>query len=169
MGALFRVIWQIALLRQGPQVLPASSALLYLVLAVHWLVGVVLGLTAQEPDMALLSSLAGTLIMVALVHGLLLVHNLQSRVPQTLTALAASEILLALFTIPLMAWFDMGGSLRDIATVLSLLLFGWKIAITAHIFRHALDVTMGIGFLFAVGYIFVSLSLGSFLIPVEGS
>ncbi len=169
MGALFRVIWQIALLRRGPQVLPASTALLYPVLAIHWLTGVVLGLTALQLDMALLSSLAGTLIMVALVHGLLVVHNRQSRVTQTLTALAASEILLALISIPLMAWFDMGGSLRDIATVLSLLLFGWKIAITAHIFRHALEVTMGIGFLLAVGYIFVSLSLGNFLVPVEGS
>lgn len=169
MGALFRVIWQIALLRRGPQVLPASSALLYLVLAIHWLTGVVLGLTALQLDLALLLSLAGTLMMVALVHGLLLVHGQQSRVTQTLTALAGSEILLTLFSIPLMAWSDMGGSLQEIARVLSFLLFGWKIAITAHIFRYALEVTIGIGFLFAVGYIFVSLSLGSFLIPVEGS
>jgi hypothetical protein len=165
MGALFRVIWQIALLRQGPQVLPASSALLWLALAAHWLTGVVLALYTLSPGEAMLSAFIGTLIMVALVHSLLVVHRLQYRFVQTLTALAACEALLGIIAIPLTAWFYMGGDIRDIAAMFSLLLLGWNIAIAAHIFRHALKVTMGMGFLFAVGYTLISISLGGVIGP----
>jgi len=165
MGALFRIIWQIALLRQGPQALPASSALLWLALGSHWLIGVLLGLGTLPLEMAMLSALVGTLLMVALVHGLLLLHRRHSRAPQTLTALAACEILLGLFAIPVGVWFNMGGGLQDIAVLLSLALFGWNIAIAAHILRHALEVSPGMGFLFAVGYTLVAISLGGLFLP----
>ncbi|MCW8828969.1 MAG: hypothetical protein OQK94_07940 [Gammaproteobacteria bacterium] len=168
MGALLRVIGQIAMLRQGPQVLPASTLLLWLALIAHWLTGVVLGSHALPLDGAFLSSLVGTLTMVAVVHGLLLLHRRHSRVLQTLTALAACETLLGLVAIPVSVWFNMGGGLQDVAVLLSLLLFGWNIAIASHILRHALGVSRGMGFLFAVGYTLVSITLGSFLVPVEG-
>jgi hypothetical protein len=168
MGALFRVIGQIALLRQGPQALPASSALLWLVLAVHWLTGVVLAMYSLSLDQAMFSALVGTLVMVAVVQTLLLLHRLQSRFVQTLTALAACESLLGLAAIPITAWFYMGGDIQAIAAMFSLLLLGWNLAIAAHIFRHSLNVSMGMGFLFAIGYTMVSISLGSFLVPAEG-
>lgn len=165
MGALFRIIWQIAILRQGPQVLPTSSALLWLVLGAHWLTGVILAAYTLPFDEAMLSALVGTLIMVALVHALLLMHRLQHRFVQTLSALAACEALLGVIAVPLTAWFYMGGDIRDIAAMFSLLLLGWNIAIAANIFRHALNISMGMGFLFAVGYTLVSISLGSFIGP----
>lgn len=168
MAALLRVIMQIALLRQGPQVLPASSALLWLVLGVHWLTGVALALFNQPLDRALFSSLVGTLVMLAVVQTLLLLHRLQSRFIQTLTALAACEVLLGLIAIPLGAGFAMGGDIQAIVGLLSLLLLGWNVAIAAHIFRHALGVSMGMGFLFAIGYTMVSISLASFIAPLEG-
>lgn len=171
MGALFRIIWQIALLRQGPQQLPASSALLWLALAAHWLTGVIgiLGIAALSPGEAMLAALVGTLAMVGVVHGLLVLHGYLSRVVQTLTAVAACEVVLGLIDIPVTAWFNMGGTLADLAILLSWLILGWNIAIIAHILRHALGVTMGVGILFAFGYTLISISLGIYLIPLEGA
>lgn len=166
MGALFRVIWQIAILRRSPEVLPPSSVLLWLALWAHWLTGVVLSLYTLPFGEALLSALIGTLIMVALVHMILVLHRLQHRFMQTVTALAACEALLGLLAIPPTAWFFMGGDIRDIGAMFSLLLLGWNITIAAHIFRHALNITLGMGFLFSVGYTLVSISLGSIIGPV---
>ena len=168
MEILFRAIASIALLRQGPQILPVSSLLLSLVLVMHWGIGVVLGLFSLPPGMALLSALVGTLIMVALVHGLLLLHRRHSRVTQTLTALAGCEVLLGLLALPLTALFLAGGGMAELAALLSLLLLGWNIAVAAHIFRHALGVSMGMGVLFAIGYTMISISLSSFIGPVDG-
>jgi hypothetical protein len=168
MKSLFRAIASIALLRQGPQILPASAILLYLVLAAHWGTGVLLGLFSLTPVMALLSALVGTLIMVALVHGLLLLHRLHSRVTQTLTALAGCEVLIGLLALPLTALFYAGGTMAELASLLSLLLLGWNVAVAAHIFRHALNVSVGMGILFAVGYTLISMSLSGLIAPVEG-
>lgn len=168
MGALLRVILQIVLLRQGPQALPASSFLLWLVLGAHWLTGVVLGLYSLAPVASMLSALAGTLIMAALVHTLLLLHRRHERLTQTLMALAACEVLLGLLALPLTALFFAGAGAQDIAAMLSLLLLGWNIAVAAHIFRHALSTSMGVGLLFAIGYTLISISLGGLIGTPEG-
>jgi len=159
MGALVRVIWQIALLRQGPQVLPASTFLLWLVLGAHWATGVLLGLFSFPVVEAMLSALAGTLIMAAVVHTLLLLYRQHHRLVQTLTALAGCEVLLGLLGLPPTALFFAGA--QDIAAMLSLLILGWNIAIAAHIFRHAVGVTLGMGFFYAIVYTLISISLGS--------
>jgi hypothetical protein len=166
METLIRTIAAIALLRRGPQTLPASTFLLYLLLAAHWGTGVLLGLFSFSTAMALLSALAGTLIMVALVHGLLLLHRLHSRVTQTLTALAGCEVLIGLVGVPLTALFYAGGTMSELAALLSLLLLGWNVAVAAHIFRHALNVSMGVGVLFAIGYMLISISLSGLIGPV---
>lgn len=168
METLIRALVAIALLRRGPQTLPASTFLLYLALAAHWGTGVLLGLFSLPPAMALLSALAGTLVMVALVHGLLLLHRLHARVTQTLTALAGCEVLLGLLALPLTLLFYAGGGMAELAALLSLLLLGWNVAVAAHIFRHALNVSVGMGVLFAIGYTLISMSLSGLIGAVEG-
>jgi len=167
MAALFRVFWQIALLRRGPQSLPASRELLLLLLAIHWLTGTLLAIGGMAPELAMLSALAGTLLMVALVHGLLIMHRHHSRVTQTLSALAGCEVLLGLMAFPLGILLGMGSGAQSLVGMLGLILLGWNIAIAAHIFRHSLGVSQVMGFLFAAGYIMISISLSSFFIPVE--
>ncbi len=165
MEALFRAIASIAMLQRGPQILPASRHLMALALAAHLGTGVLLGMYALSSGMALLSAFVGTLIMVALVHGLLLLHQRQARVMQTLTALAGCEVLIGLLALPLTALYYAGGGVAELAALLSLLLFVWNVTVAAHIFRHALDVSMWMGVLFAVGYTLISLSLSGFLGP----
>ena len=91
----------------------------------------------------------------------------QSRVTQTLTALAGCEVLLGLCTLPLVPLLDLGGGMRDLAAMFWLFLLGWNIAIAAHLFRQSLEVRQGVGLLFGVAYIMISISLSSFLVPVE--
>ncbi len=165
MEALLRTVMSIALLQRGPQILPASTVLLALALTAHFGTGVLLALFSLSLPMALLSAITGTLIMVALVHGLLLLHRRHERVTQTLTALAACEVLIGLLALPLTALYYAGGGMAELASLLSLLLLAWNVALAAHIFRHALGVSMGMGVLFAIGYILVAFSLSGLVTP----
>ncbi len=169
MKVLLQTFWQIALLRRGPQILPASRFLLLLVIVLHWLTGVVLGLFSLPGQDALLAALGGTALMVALLHFVLMWHRRGTRLIQTLTALAGCEVILGLLAVPVTALFYSGGSMKDFAALLSLLIMGWNIAVAAHIFRHALNASQGIGFVYAIGYMMIALSVSNMITGQGGS
>jgi hypothetical protein len=52
--------------------------------------------------------------------------------------------------------------------MLTLLLLGWYVAVFAHIWRHALGVPRWRGFLFALGYVIISITLTSLIQAPEG-
>lgn len=168
MQALIKAFWSIALLRNGPQTLPASHFLLALVLLVHWLVGVALGAMSLDAGGALATSLVGTLVMAAFVHITLTLRGVGRRTLQSLTALAGCESLLGMAALPLTAWFFAQPEAdRAVPGLLSLLLLGWNIAIAGHVFRHALGVSSGIGLLTAVGYMFLSFTVSDLMSPAR--
>jgi hypothetical protein len=163
MGALILVFWRILLLRAGPQSVPASSSVMWLALLLHYAVGVLLALFAMPLALALFYALVSTLSMVAMVHGLLLLFQKQARTMQSLSALAFCEALLGLLLLPLTLLYYPGGGegeLRVLPVILSLLVMGWNVALAAHIFRHALEVSRGMGFLYSVVYLIVAVTLG---------
>ncbi|MEN8171082.1 MAG: hypothetical protein ABFS08_12740 [Pseudomonadota bacterium] len=170
MEALFFAFWRILLLRSEPQSVPASSSLLWLVLLLHYGVGFLLALFSLPFSFALLYALVSTLTMVAVVHGLLLLFRKHVRYTQSLTALAACEALLGLLLVPvsLVYYFgNTGEEFRGLLAVLSLLVLGWNVALTAHIFRHALGVSGGIGFIFSIVYLLISMNIGE-MVSVAG-
>jgi hypothetical protein len=170
MGALILAFWRILLLRAGPQSVPASATVLWLALLLHYTVGVLLGLFAMPISFALLYALVSTLTMVAVVHGLLLLFKKHVRYLQSLSALAAGEALLGLLLLPLSLLYylgDGGEVLRGLLALLSLLVMGWNVALAAHIFRHTLGVSRGLGFLYSVVYLIIAVTLGD-MVSVAG-
>jgi len=156
------LFFDICLLRAGPQDLPASNALLGVVLATHVVVGVILGLLSYSFINAIFYALVSTFIVVALTRIALLLRNYGGRFRQTLSGLAGTDVLLGLVAWPVTAWLyradaeggDIGGPFA-----VWLLLVAWSLVVTAHILRHALSVHYAIGFAVAVGYFVVSYSI----------
>jgi hypothetical protein len=110
---------------------------------------------------ALLAALIGTVLLYAVVQGLLSAHRKPQRVSQTVTALAGCEVLLGALALPLTAWFYAveEGSARIVPSLLSLVIIVWSVVVTVHILRHALQVSQGIALLFALGYTFLAYSV----------
>lgn len=158
MHRLFGVFIDICLLRAGPQDLPASGFLAGVTVLLHWLLGVLLSLYGLPPALALVSALLGTLLLVAVVHGLLALRGLGSRFHQTLTAMAGCELLLGLFAFPLMVWYYNTDD-PFIPSILSLGLLAWGLVVSTHILRHALNVPAVMGFVAALGYTALSYSV----------
>ena len=170
MEALILAFWRILLLRAEPQSIPASSSLLWLALLLHYGVGFLLALFSLPFSFALLYALASTLTMMAVVHGMLLLFKKHARYTQSLTALAVCEALLGLLLLPvsLLYYFgNAGEELRGLLAILSLLVLGWNVALMAYILRHALGVSRGIGFLYSVVYLIISMNIGE-MVSVAG-
>lgn len=162
MDALIRAFWRILLLRAAPQSIPASLALLWLVLLAHFVVGLLHALFSMPAGLAPLYALVGTLTTAVVVHGLLLLFRKHARYRQTLTALTGAEALMGLLMLPLNGLYYLTGAaaLLELLVIFTLLFIGWNVAVAAHIFRHALSVSMGLGFLYSVVYLVIALTLG---------
>ena len=163
MLTLFKALLQIALLRQGPQSIPASKTLLMLVLAAHLGVGVLLALGSLSLVGAVLVALLGTVVMVAWMQLILAMKGLGARFLQGVTALAACEVIVGLVALPISYWFHGGGSEQGVVVLLSLGIFVWNIAVAGHVFQHTFDLAPRMGSFYAVAYIFVSLFISSLL------
>ena len=168
MDTLIQAFFRILLLRAGPQSIPSSTTLMWLVLLSHFTIGFVLTLLTQPLGYSLFSSLVGTLVMVAVVHGLLLLFSKHERYRQTLTALAGCEVLLGLMLMPLSLsglYFGEEATSGAVAliAIAGLMVVGWNVAVAAHIFRHALSVSSGLGFLYSIVYFIIAITVGDLM------
>lgn len=135
-------------LRSGPQDLPAgwplAAAISLAYIGQGFFADQVLGEADGAPRSLL--AIAVQFSVVALLLGL---RNFQSRLPQTLFALAGTGFIFGLLSILILTRIDPGKSQPDLA-LLYLGLFAWSLVVDAHIYRHALSIRMGIGALLAV-------------------
>ena len=135
-------------LRSGPQDLPggwliaASLALAYIGQ------GFIADRVIDDPDAA-----PRTLLAISLQFGivalLLNLRGYQARIPQALSALSGTGFIFGMLSLLILTRVDPGKPQPDLA-LLYLVLFGWSLAVDAHIYRHALSVKFGIGVLMAV-------------------
>jgi len=135
-------------LRSGPQNMPEAWSLAVVLSLAYIAQGFMADQILGEADGAPRSLLAIS-VQFGLVAVLLHFRKFQARLPQTLTALAGTGFIFGLLAILILIRVEPGKSQPDLA-VLYLGLFGWSLAVDAHIYRHALSVRMGIGVLFAV-------------------
>lgn len=168
MYALFDAFFEICLLRKGPQDLPASWPLLKLSLITYGLSSLLSLLSTVEPPLALFQAVLDAALLAGLTYGLLRVTGHRPRFLQTLTALAGTGTLLGLIAWPLTLWMQTEAA-ADTGTGLSFLLFFllllWSIAVIAHILRHALSTTLGMGLLYTLGYLMISVMVWELFYP----
>jgi len=165
---LSKAFLDICLLRKGPQDLPKSTVLLYMCLTLYTVFDVLLTLQARSIEDALLVSLVDVCFLLAVTFFILKQHHHLDRWIQTITALCGTGVILGIFIFPLVY----GGAqnqyetwLQQIIILLFLVMVIWNIAVLAHIVRHAISSSMGIGIMIAILYIWMSSLLISMLFP----
>lgn len=171
MYPLIEAFLQICLLRRGPQDLPRSTLLLYLVLGLYALAGVMLALAYQPIPSAIALSLTDTALLSAMTGLLLYLYGRTARVVQTLSALAGTGFLLALAALVPTWWWTTArasGADASLAPLALLALVVWSIAVAGHILRHALSAPFPIGLIVAVVFYWLSASMQTALFPPPG-
>lgn len=145
---------QICLLRQGPQILPASRFLLGLLVVLNAITGVAGLLAGLSLSAAMLITVAHISIGLGLAYLILLVSMKVSRALQTLTALSGTGVILNVISMLLIWLLPEEGQQQNIISMLLIGVLFWSIFIIGGIFRHALSISLAMGVLTSIGYVF---------------
>lgn len=161
MNGLVRELFLMLRLRSGPQELPASWALTALVIAIYVGEGIITSQTLGGEDSAARTTLAAGMqfLVVAL---LLRMRAHPERLPQTLLALAGTGILLGLLAFVFLLQADPETN-QPLLALVWFAIFGWSLAVDAHIYRHALGIPLSQGVLVAVVILAVTYLVIQFL------
>ena len=168
MMALLRLFWNICLLRQPPQDVPASWALFLLLLLLNLVIDTLRVAEQAGLAQALVSILIYSGALLGVIVLLLWLLGYLARVQQTLTALLGTGLLITIFVLPVEWVLGLFPNSEGMFGILLLLLYAWNLIVTAHILRHALSVKFFFAAVLSLGYFMLSFRLASLLFPQVG-
>ncbi len=147
---------QLCLLRQGPQVLPASGFLLGVLMALNLAIASLAWVNEYGLLHAFLRAIVDLAAGLALVYMILLIAMKSTRTLQTMIALTGTGIAMGILSLPLI-WLIPEEPQDDMFLLILRLVFIWNILIIGNIFRHALSINLALGVLTSIGYILMLL------------
>lgn len=157
---LLQRFFQICLFKAGPADVPASHWFLKLVCLIYFVVGVLVSHVDHPWTASLAASFSDTLLLLAVCWLLLYLRRLHGRFLQTATAMAGTGTIMGLLGLPIFWLYrqvEPYGQLTSLVLLLVLVLMFWSLFITAHIFRHALEIRPGMAAILTVAYTILSL------------
>jgi hypothetical protein len=163
MGFILTRLIDILRLRSGPQDLPAGWNLAIILSLAYIAQGFIADQILGDSETAPRSLIAITVQFVATAT-ILNFRKLTSRLPQTLSALAGAGLIFGVISVFLINQADAERTQPALALVW-FGLFLWSLAVDAHIYRHALSITMSLGvfvavMIFAVNFILIEAVFG---------
>ena len=164
MYQLIQLFFEIAILRKGPQDVPATPWLLRLILPVYVTVNVLILLLNSDLSTALQQIAVDFLLITGFSWPLLYFAGKPARFRQTLCALLGTDTVISFFAIPAVA--SLNTQANELAFFAMLVLMVWHWLVTGHIFRHALDRPLFFGLGLALLYILISSQVMALLFPV---
>ena len=168
MQQLFKLFWEICLLRKGPQDVPSASVLFWILLTTGLFVDLFMAVNFVDFQSAILLVITNTLALFAMVAGLLMLFSYRNRIIQTLITLIGTGLIFSVIRIPLMFIFkampDHGGMFGFVEIFVLI----WSLVVVAHILRHALSTEFLLAGMLSFGYFMVSYQLANYFIPQAG-
>ena len=158
----------IMLLRKGPQDLPYSLSLLKMMTFLYLASGVMVLATAMTTGQALANMVLDAAVLFAFSYVCLSLLGFRARFVQTVSALAGIGIVYHVLAWPLFIQLhgvQSGQQGVTIAALLMLLLISWQVLVFAHVFRHAMQLSMGRALALSFGYLFLSMAVAEILFP----
>ena len=157
MSAIIKILFDICLLRKGPEDMPGSFILMSALVVASLLVSIILGSVVYNYQIAVILSTVGLLVTFAFVKILLI--NKSERFIQTFSAMLGVSVLIDIISIPVIYPLlseKLDKNLAVLLWLLSIAVYGWFIVIYGFIVSRATSSTLGYGISVAVGYALVS-------------
>lgn len=163
---LISAFWGMCRLKVAPQDLPVSSVLLGLAIAAYAVTSLFAAALQLPFEKAVLAAALDVGLLGTLSYLVLWIRMLTPRWTQTMTALAGTGAVIAVFMLPFIFW-QANATTSETAFVPTVALLGcmiWDMFIIGHIMRHALNVPMLLGGTLAAVYIYISWRVFSVLL-----
>ena len=169
---LIRIFWDICRLRAGPQALPSGRNLLISAVFAGVLIDSFASsiLITKMSTFEIITTVAiyNVLLLLA-VYILLMIVGYQKRAMQTLIALAGAGLFISLVLLPGLITLDLAEQETKSFALFILIDNIWRIAVNAHIFRHALSVSLLMAMIISVSYLLLGVLAADFLLPIQVS
>lgn len=169
---LSRIFWDICRLRSGPQELPMGRYVLIIVV----LAGIVVDSFSSSVLIPKLSNLEITTTVViyntallTAAYYLLKLVGYAERGLQTITAIAGTGLFISLVLMPVL--LTLNASSQEVKPFGFLILADniWRLAVNAHIFRHALSISVPMSMIISISYLLLGILVAEFLLPTNAS
>ena len=150
---IVKTLFNICLLRKGPEDLPCDLSLIVMLIGVSLAVSIWLGAIIHDPQIAGISSIAGLFFSFAFTKVLLLKNP--ERFIQTFCAMLGTVTLINLISVPVIYPLSKEGLNENLVLLFGLLsfaLFIWIVVIYGFIFSRAISSVLGYGVAISVGY-----------------
>ncbi len=157
MPATIKLLFDICLLRRGPEDMPASVNVLFLLIVVSILVSTYLGSVMHGYQIAASLSIVGLLVTYVFVKIILIKKS--ERFLQTFSAMVGVSILIDVISIPVIYPLlseKLNGNIVGLFWLLALAIYAWFVVAYGFIVSRAISSTLGYGISIAIGYAFVS-------------
>lgn len=164
MFEIVKLLFNICLFRKGPQDLPHSPRLFWIVVLIYAGISFLMLNIDLHWTFALLQTLASILLAVVFSWTMLYLGRKSARFYQTACSLLGADALISFFTLPATATI-VTGRLAWLALVVMVVSMVWYWAVAGHIIRNALEKTMGFSLGLAFLYILVSYQVMAVLFP----
>jgi len=165
---LVKIFWAICRLQVGPQALPTSQYLLIITV----IAGIIVDSAATAILIPALSSVELVLIvsvynaaLLVSVYILLRLIAYHERALQTLTALAGTGLFISLVLLPGLMFINMAEEAMQSFALFILIDNIWRIAVYAHIFRHALSISLLMAMILSLSYLLWGIFIADILLP----
>ena len=158
MSSVIKILFDICLLRKGPEDLPANSSLMWGLVGVSLTVSIFLGMIIYDTHTAVFSAVLG--LLFSFVFTKILLIKKPERFIQTFSAMLGAIALINLISSPVVAPLSNEALDKNIASILSflsLVLLVWIVVVYGSIFSRAISSTFGYGVAISVGYVFLSI------------
>ena len=169
---LIRNFWWICRLKFNPQDLPKEK---YLLISAIF-AGIVIDSFSSSILIPKLSNseilqivVLYNLVLLFAVYFLLKLVGFAERGIQTVTAIAGSGVLISLVLLPALIVVNAKGNAAASFAFLILADNVWRIVVNAHIFRHALSISLLMAMILSVSYLLFGALVADLLLPVSTS
>jgi len=163
MYSLLTLFFDICLFKKGPQDVPVSKGLLFLLIPIYACVSFLILILSTDVFNAILQIIVEITFVLVSAKVILFLANKSDRYQQTASALIATDSVISFAAIPVMATLINQGSANSIIAITLLMLWHW--AVSGHIFSQALEKHLSIGLGIALLYIFLAYQLMALLFP----
>jgi hypothetical protein len=166
---LFKLFFDICLLRARPQDVPASSALMLVAMLAVIATGVpaITG-SVGGVDTAIMIGLMDVVLILVLLKLFLTITGLSARLVQTASALFGTGVIINLFSIPVQMLLDSSAeysATQFIGAMFYFALLVWSLTIMGHVLRHTFKLQLSSGVLAAMGYFMLVNTLVRLFLP----
>jgi hypothetical protein len=167
---LIKIFWDICRLKAGPQDLPTGRYLL----AAAVLAGIIIDSFSTSifiPKFSAIDTIKLVVIyniaLLVAIYFLLKLIGYAERAIQTVTAIAGSGLFISLVLLPgLLMMNSVDEQVKSFA-IFILIDNIWRIAVNAHIFRHALSISLLMAMILSVSYLLFGVLVADTLLPAQ--